>query len=122
MGTIVDDDAEPTLSINDVSVNEGNFGQNAAFRVSLSAPSGKPVSFKYATVNGTATAGRDYYANESGGTVRTIAPGATSYDIGVSIIGDNIYEPDETFFLNIFELTNASAAKQQGKATNVNDY
>ena len=41
-GTITDDDAAPTLSIDDVSVAEGNAGTTTAtFTVSLSAASGK---------------------------------------------------------------------------------
>ena len=40
VGTITDDDAPPTISVNDVTVAEGNEGTIAAnFTVSLSAPS-----------------------------------------------------------------------------------
>src|SRR5262249_44244925 len=43
IGTILDDDAPPTLAINDVSVTEGNTGSstNATFTVTMSAASGQ---------------------------------------------------------------------------------
>ena len=42
IGTITDDDPPPTLSINDVTVAEGNAGTtDATFTVTLGAPSGR---------------------------------------------------------------------------------
>ena len=64
-GTITNDDVAPlpTLSINDVTVTEGNAGTIAAqFTVTLSAASTSTVTVNYATANGTATAGTDYVA------------------------------------------------------------
>src|SRR5262249_58706379 len=61
IGTIRNDDAAPGLSVNDVSVVEGNSGTaNAVFTVSLSAVSGLPATVYYQTVAGTATSGTDY--------------------------------------------------------------
>ena len=57
VGTIIDDDAQPTLSINDVTVTEGNAGiVNANFTVTLARASGQTVSVDYATADGTAIA------------------------------------------------------------------
>src|SRR5262249_35644961 len=54
---------ETLLTVNDVTVTEGNTGTTTAtFTVSLNAPSTKPVSVTYATANDTATAGSDYIA------------------------------------------------------------
>src|SRR5262249_46076125 len=62
-GTIVNDDAVPALSINNVSVTEGNSGTiSAVFTVTLSAVSGQTVTVDYATANGTAASGSDYVA------------------------------------------------------------
>lgn len=58
--TILDDDATPTLSIDNggYSVTEGNSScVNCGFVARLSAVSGRAVSFTTATANGTATAG-----------------------------------------------------------------
>src|SRR5262249_33332989 len=84
---IIDDDAAPSLTINDVSVNEGNVGTTgAAFTVSLSAASGKTITVNYATADGTATIdNNDYRAlNDS----LTFAPGETSKTVTVSVNGD----------------------------------
>src|SRR5438874_446295 len=62
IGTILNDDSPPTLSINDVALPEGNSGTTQfSFTVSLSQPSGKPITFDYATADGAATlADNDY--------------------------------------------------------------
>lgn len=61
VGTIVNDDPLPSLSIDDVSVVEGNAGTtNAVFTVSLSAASGQTVTVIYATADGTAVEPADY--------------------------------------------------------------
>ena len=75
LGTITDNDAPPTLSINDVTVNEA--AGTASFTVTLSAASGQTVSAAYATADGTAVAGADYTATS--GTV-SFAPGELDED------------------------------------------
>ena len=64
VGTITDDDATPTLAITDATVTEGNLPATveATFTVSLSAPSGQPVTVQAASANDTATAPADYTA------------------------------------------------------------
>src|SRR5262249_14556356 len=83
VGTITDDDAPPTLSINDVTVVE-SAGQ-AAFTVSLSAASGWTVTVNYATQDFTAVAGSDYTATS--GTL-TFAPGETTKTVSVPVTDD----------------------------------
>ena len=109
----------PALSINDVSVTEGNSGTiNAAFTVGLSASSAQTVTVTFSTANGTATAGSDYIAKS--GTV-TFNPGETSKPIIVLVAGDTIAEPNETFFVNLTSATNATISDGQGKGTIIND-
>src|SRR5262249_916671 len=63
VGTILNDDGVPSISINEVAVTEGNSGTlDAVFVLSLSVASGLTVTFNYATANGTASAGSDYVA------------------------------------------------------------
>src|SRR5207247_7807271 len=96
MGTILNDDA--SLSINDVSVTEGNNGAiNATFTVSLSAAVPFSVTAKYATANGPATSGLDYVAASG---LLTFAPGETSKTISVLVIGDTLKEANDTFTLS----------------------
>ena len=83
VGTIVEDDPLPDLSITDVSVTEGDAGTsaNVLFTVKLSAPSAKPVSVAYATANGTAVAPDDYSAIT--GATLSFAPGETTKSIAM---------------------------------------
>jgi hypothetical protein len=109
----------PTVSIGDVSANEGNSGTvSAAFAVSLSAPSSNTVTVNYATADGTATAGSDYTA--ASGSV-TFPPGTTSQTINVVISGDTTIEATETFVVNLSGASNAVIGDSQGEGTIVND-
>ena len=93
-------DDEPRISINDVSAPEGNSGTTPfTFTVSLSAAYNMPVTVNYATANGTAAAGGDYTA--ASGTL-TFEPGQpTSQTVTVLVNGDRLFEPNETFFVNL---------------------
>jgi Calx-beta domain/WD40-like Beta Propeller Repeat len=116
--TIVDDDPPPTISIDDIVVNEGNSGSSVAqFTLSLSNVSGKTISVNLAAVNGTAT-GSDYtlFAN-----LAAIAPGNMTAKVNVNITGETIYEDDETFFINLSNPINATIADSQGMCTIKND-
>ena len=118
-GTIVNDDSVPTLSINDISVTEGNSGTKAAtFTVTLSASSASPVSVTYATANGSATAGSDYAT--TGGSV-TFPAGSTTETLSVTVNGDTTVELDETFTVNLTSPSGATLADAQGVATITND-
>ncbi|HKP69513.1 MAG TPA: FG-GAP-like repeat-containing protein, partial [Pyrinomonadaceae bacterium] len=119
VGTIVDDDAEPTLTINDVTANEGSFGTFFNFSVALSTASAKPISFRYTTADGTAIAGSDY--NAANNTILNIQPGATSASVGILVTGDNVFEPNENFFVNLTEPLNVSLSDTQAIGTINND-
>ncbi|MDQ3907731.1 MAG: Ig-like domain repeat protein [Acidobacteriota bacterium] len=118
-GTIKNDDAQPSLSIGNISVAEGNSGTtNATFTITLSAQSGEVVTVNYATADGTATAGTDYFAASG---VLTFNPGETTKTVPVVINGDTLNEPDETFFVNLSNPSNATVAVAQGTGTIKND-
>ena len=118
-GTIVDNDPTPSLTINNVSVAEGNSGTTpAVFTVTLSAPSGRTVTVNCATANGTATAGSDYTA--ASGTL-TFPAGSTTQTIAVPVLGDTTVEASETFVVRLSRATNASIVQSQGTGTIVND-
>jgi hypothetical protein len=119
LGTITDNDSAPTISINDVTVTEGDTGTTtAAFNVSLSAASGLSVTVNYATADGTATAVSDYQATS--GTL-TFTPGQTTQTVNVLVNGDTIFEPNETFFVNLTTPVNATITDNQGQGTITND-
>ncbi len=120
VGTITNDDATPTISINDVTQVEGNAGTSAfVFTVSLSNPSASTVTVSAATANGTATAGSDYVAIV--GQTVTFNPAVTSQTVSVTVNGDTTFEPNETFFVNLTSPVNATIADNQGLGTISND-
>jgi hypothetical protein len=117
--TITDDDVAPTLSMNDVTVVEGDAGTvNAVFTVTLSAAVGLTVTVNYATANGTATAGSDY-VNTSG--ILSFPAGTTTRNVTVVVNGDLLDELDETFFVNLSNPANATISDGQGQGTIRND-
>jgi hypothetical protein len=121
IGNITDNDPTPFLAINDVVTLEPNSGTvGAVYTVRLvgaggaETPSGQVVTVQYSTANGTdadprrnATAGPDYTANS--GTL-TFALGETSKTITVLIKGDITDEMDETYTVNLSNVTNALLA------------
>lgn len=119
IGTILNDDATPNASISDVAITEGNSGTKImSFLVTLSSISGQTVTVNYATQDSTALAGNDYFA--ASGTV-TFTPGQTTQQISVQIIGDQVVEPDDNFFVNLTNPVNASLSDNQATATILND-
>jgi hypothetical protein len=118
LGRIIDDDTAPRISMNNVSITEGNSGTtNAVFTVQRSGNLlGQPLRLNYSTSDGTAGRGSDYVP-----TIGTLAfaAGQTNQTITVPIIGDTLVEPDETFFVNLGSVSIPNLL--QGKGTIVND-
>ena len=125
-GTIIDNDDQPSLAINDSSVTEGNSGTTVAtFTVTLSAASGRTVTVNYSTANGTAqsggtlAAGGQDYVSTSG--TLSFAPGETSKTIMVTINGDTTFEQTERYGVLLAGASNASVSDGQGQGTITND-
>jgi uncharacterized repeat protein (TIGR01451 family) len=117
--TITDDDAAPSIIINDVGLAEGNAGPTSfVFTIALSAPSAFAVQVDYATADNSAFAGADYTATNG---TAIIAAGNTSTTITVQVTGDVTLEPDETFFVNLTNPVNATISDAQGTGTIQND-
>ena len=117
-GFIVDDDG-PTISINDVSVTEGNSGLKAAtFTLTLSGPSVEAIAVRAITTGGTATAGSDY---NSVNLAVIFQPGTVTRTLDVAIIGDTNLESNETFFVNLSEAFATTIADGTGVGTILDD-
>jgi hypothetical protein len=119
--TITDDDPLPSLSIDNVTVTEGDTPTttNAVFTVTLAPQSGRQVTVAYATANGTAMAPLDYTADSD---VLTFPAGVTQQQISIEVLGDNTDEGDsETFNVNLSGQTNATIADAQGVGTITDD-
>ena len=84
------------------AVSEGNSGTcHAYFLLQFTGIRTDPeqwLSVDYATRDGSAAAGEDYIATT--GTL-VLYPGENQAVIPVEIIGDNVAEPDETFYLDV---------------------
>ena len=123
IGTVINDDAAPTIGVSDVTIAEGDGGTtNAVFTVTLTGATALPISVDFATADGTALAGSDYVATSGTLTFVPTAAGTSTATVSVTINGDAVFEPDETLFLNLSGATNgATIADNQGVATIVND-
>jgi len=118
-GTITNDDAVPAISVDNVSVAEGNAGTSTmTFTVSLDHASASAITVDYATADNTATAGTDYTAKN--GTL-AFAAGDTSKMVSVTISGDLGYETNESFYINLTNQSNASIFDARGIGTITND-
>jgi hypothetical protein len=110
---------QPTISISDATVNEGQSGPGfAVFNVTLSSSSTQTINVNYSTANGTAIASSDYVP--ATGTL-TFTPGQTSQPLAITIVGDTAVEPNENFFVNLSSPVNATLADSQGIGTILND-
>jgi hypothetical protein len=119
-GTVLNDDPLPTVSVAGASAQEGNSGPTPfVFTVTLSNPSGTPVTVAYATADGTATVLDNDYAATSG-TV-TFLPGETSQTVTVTVNGDVTFEPNEAFTLTLSAPAGATVGTGTATGSVVND-
>ncbi len=121
----------PTVTINDVAVNEGNEGKSdAVFTVSLSHAYHQPVTLRYRVLEGTADEGSDYivegrdddrhHGDDDELTV-TIPALSVSAPITVQIRGDRRPEGNETFFIQLLKPRNATIGDGMATGTILND-
>jgi hypothetical protein len=119
LATSVAAQQSPSISVRDAVVVEGNAGTTqATFVVALSGPSSQTVSFSFATANGTAIAGSDYVATSGNA---SFAPGEVEKPVVVLVNGDTVDEAQETFFLDISNVTNATVSSNRGNGFIVDD-
>ncbi len=117
-GTIVDNDATPSIRISDVTVTEGDAGTlDATLNVTLSNPSSTPITVTYRSgTTGTATPSVDF--TPVGPTVLTFAPGQTAIPIAVPLVGDLLNEASETVHVDLSgQSANATIADSRGIVT-----
>lgn len=100
VGTIINDDSGPVITVGPASVTEGDAGTTQLkFPVSLSNGSGTPVSFDWTTVDGTATNGSGDYVSASG--TLTIPAKQLEDTVSVVVNGDLCDEAHETLQLQL---------------------
>jgi uncharacterized repeat protein (TIGR01451 family) len=115
MGTIINVDPLPYLSVSDANVTRPNSGTtNATFNFSLSRPSGYNVSFYYSTSNGSAIGYSDY--TPVNGYV-TFLPGQTNLSINVPVMNHASVKPSQAFYMTISSPGYAKISRATGTGT-----
>jgi hypothetical protein len=116
---ILNDDG-PALSVLDASVAEGDAGTKVMLvTVRLSQAASVPVTYSIATSGGTATPGVDYVARSLQGI--QIPAGQTTRLHQITINGDAGTEANETFLVNLDNVSGATRYDWQAIATIYND-
>lgn len=109
----------PSVSVQDISHDEGNDPSTVDVTVQLSRSRTIGVTVDYATADGTATSPSDYGSRS--GTL-TFPAGTTSATVSVPIVGDALVEEDENFDVVLSNATGARATGSRlGTVTIVND-
>ena len=106
VGDITNDDPI-TLHIDDTGVLEDDTNTVHAL-----------FSVRYATANGTATAGSDYVAQCG---MLAFPPAATNLAVAIPVLGDRLVETNEEFYLDLSAAVNASIAGSRGAGTILNE-
>jgi hypothetical protein len=104
----------PSIAVSGVEVDEGDSGTTpAVFHVTLSTPGSEPVTARWSTLDGTASADRDYRPTK--GTF-VIEPGNMDTVVVVDVLGDRRAESDETFFLVLESARGADLEEVEARA------
>ena len=115
LGTILDNDPLPALSIRDSqSVQSSTATTSATFRVELSEISGRTVTVRFATSNGTAVAAADYFPRSG---ILNFPPGTTTQDVTIVINRATANESTEFFLVNLRAPVNATLSDPQATGT-----
>ncbi|MBK9579188.1 MAG: hypothetical protein IPO40_19130 [Fibrobacteres bacterium] len=105
VGTILDEDPAPTLTISDAPAAPE--GDSAWFTVALSKRSALPTCFDWNSFDSTALRGTDF-ARDSGLNV-CIGAGALSTRVFVRTLRDSIFEPTENFVVRVTTKTGVAS-------------
>lgn len=109
----------PLMQLMPLTVQERNVNFTACMNIRLSAAPKNKVVATMSTEDGTAVSGEDYIGF-SDMTVE-FAPGIISKDVCFQIIGDEEYEKDEFFYLNVTDVVGATLSDQKRLVTIEND-
>lgn len=122
--TLNNDDAVPTLAVDNVTHDEGNGEEPTAydFTVTKTGGSGSAITVSYQTVDGSASAGSDYTTKS--GTLTFVASSPTvaeTQTVSVAVSPDSTFEPSENFKLKLSNAVNATLSNDEGLGTIAND-
>jgi len=124
VGTIVDNDATPSVVVNDVTRKEGNSGRIAfTFTISLSQLTEKAPRVVFSITDGTAMASDQDYDAWYNNPFSLYFYDATklSQTLTVYVLGDRKKEPSEMFFVNLAYPVDVTIADAQGAGIILDD-
>ena len=117
VGTIIDNDTAPTISVEAASGVEGTPG-TVTFPVRLSKATGSAVSVRYRMTAGTANAGGDFV---SAAGILSIPAESVEAELVVELTDNELSERDETFAVEIHSPRNATLSQAVATGTIVDD-
>jgi hypothetical protein len=107
----------PSISVNDVTVSEGNAGTVTATFTITQDSRGKS-SVRFSTAQGTASSPGDFLSRT--GRLR-FAGGHRRNKVAITVVGDTLDESNETFFLRLTDPVGATIGDGEGKGTITDD-
>lgn len=115
VGPVAAAPAPPSISINNVTVAEGDTGTvRAVFQLKLSKAINQVVTVNYTTTPGSAESGADYVP---GSGTAIFNRNQTTQTVAVFVKGDRVPEANETFFVKLSGARGASISDNSGTGT-----
>ena len=113
------------LTINDFSIEEGDANESAEGIALLTVEASRAhpsldVLVEYVTDDESASSFDDYVA-ASGEVMFAAGTSDLTAVVDVEVVGDDVYEPDETFLFRLGQVQNAAIVREQGIVTILND-
>jgi beta-glucanase (GH16 family) len=113
--TNTSESGKPSISIADLQQQrDNNATSNFQFKISLDKISSTPVTFQYATYDGSAKATVNYTATSGS---LTIPANENSITLSVAVKGDSLREISKTFYVQISNVVNAHVASPKATGT-----
>jgi beta-glucanase (GH16 family) len=107
----------PSAGVGNVTADRPVQAGPFRFYIDLNGPSKQVVTVNYATMDGTAKAGKDYTAVSG---TATIPAGQTETYVDVQVTGDSLRQADQIFYMQLSVPVNCTIGTAQAVATIVN--
>jgi CSLREA domain-containing protein len=111
-------DSAPVIDIADASTTESDADQALVFQLTKTGATELPATVDYQFSDGTATTPEDYVGGPDplSGSV-TLAPGATTENITITVVGDDVFEPTPAEIFSVTLSGPVDASLGMGSAT-----
>ena len=117
--TITENDARPSVAFETATAEGSENAGIAHLNVVLSNPSSETITVAYAAAGGTAQGGGVDYLLTPG--TLTFAPGETTKTIAVSLVNDQVLDPNETVMVTLSDPQNATLGATATETLTITD-